>query len=146
LYDSTARLALVLDDEMYGWSLKCPRKWSDAKGHLVEEHLEEAVSSIQQVLEDKRHVRLAAEEERKREMERQRIWAEEQRQEKEEEQRIDELKLWARTWRECERLRVFLAAWERRTEAEGGRIESRNSRRCLEALGPVSDRSIGSLS
>ena len=123
LYDSTGRLALVLDDESYGWGFKCPRKWSDAKGHLVEEHLERPAASIRQVLEDKRIARLAAEEERKLAMERQRLRAEEQRQEKEEEERINELKDWAQTWRECERLRAFVAVWEQRIEADGDKIE-----------------------
>jgi hypothetical protein len=121
-YDSTGRLTLVLDDEMYAWSFKRPRKWSDAKGHLVEEHVEEAVSSIRQVLEDKRQARRAAEEEREREIERQKIRADEQRQDKEEERRVDQLKVWAQTWRECERLRAFVAAWEQRMEVDGSRI------------------------
>ena len=122
-YDSTSRLAFILDDESYGWRFKCPRKWSDAKGHLVEEHLDQAVSSIRQVLENKRLARIAAEEERKRAVERQRLRAEEQRQETEEQERIDELKLWSQTWYECERLRAFVAAWEQRMEADGEEIE-----------------------
>ena len=67
----------------------------------------------------KRLAREAAEEERKREFDRQRLRAEEQRQEGQEKQRVDQLKQWAQAWHECENLRAFIAAWETRVESEG---------------------------
>jgi hypothetical protein len=123
LYDPTGRLALILDDESYGWGFGCPRKWRDAKGHFVEERVEEAVASIRHALEAKWKSHLEIEERRKRDLERERLRVEEQRQEKEEEQRVEQLRSWARAWRECERLRAFIAAWERVTEADGNLIE-----------------------
>lgn len=118
LYDPSGRLSLILDDESY----RCSRKWSDAKGHLVEDYIDEAVSSIGQALEAKWQARVRLEEERRRELERQKIRAEEVRQEREEEQRFEQLNKWADVWKQCEQLRAFLGAWEHKTEAMNGPI------------------------
>jgi hypothetical protein len=122
VYDPTGRLTLALDDDGYRWS--SGRTWSDSRGHVIEEHVEEITSAIAQALVDKRLARQEAEEERKRDFERQRLRAEEQRQEGEEKQRVDQLKQWAQAWRECENLRAFMAAWEARMEADGEAIPS----------------------
>ncbi len=122
VYDPTGRLTLALDDDRYRWS--SGRTWSDTRGHLIEEHVEEIMSAVAQALVDKRLAREQAEVERKREFERQRLRAEEQRQEGEEKQRVEQLKQWAQTWRECENLRAFMAAWKARMEADGEAISS----------------------
>jgi hypothetical protein len=114
LYQSIGQLTLSLDEDKYSRSA---RNWNDHKGHTVEEYLEEIASTIHRLLEDKHRARLAAEENRKREMEREKLWAEQQRQDKEEAERVEQLKLWAKAWHECEQLRAFVAEWERRTEA-----------------------------
>jgi hypothetical protein len=88
----------------------------------VEDYVDEAVSSIRQAREGKRQTRVRLEEERRRELERQKIRAEEVRQEREEAQRFEELKRWADVWNQCERMRVFLGAREHRTEAMNGPI------------------------
>lgn len=115
-------MILVLDDDQYGWSFDLPRRWSDAKGHLVEEYVGEIVSSIIQTLEAKRQTSIRREEERQREIKRQAIRAEEQRQVEEEEKRVDELKRQTRAWFESERLRAFVAAWEKELAARGKEI------------------------
>ena len=89
----------------------------------MEERVEEAVASIRHALDAKWKSHLEVEERRKQELERERLRAEQQRQEKEEEQRVEQLRSWARTWRECERLRAFIAAWERAAEVDGKLIE-----------------------
>ena len=53
LYDPSGRLILILDDDSYTWAYGCRRKWSDAKGHVVEEYVDEAVTSIQYVRKGK---------------------------------------------------------------------------------------------
>ncbi len=124
LYDPSGRLTLILDDDSYRWDLNCARKWSDAKGHVVEEHIDDAISSIREALQGKRQTRIRIEQERQREVERQKIRAEEMRQEREEEQRFEGLKKMAAAWNQCERLRSFIAAWERATETKHGPILS----------------------
>jgi hypothetical protein len=114
-------LTLTLDESSY-WKLGCRRKWTDAKGHLIEEYIEQAASSIRQALQLKREDRIKVEDERRRELERQRLRAESQRQDNEEAERVEQLKRWERAWSECERLRAFVAEWERHVEAANGEI------------------------
>jgi len=86
--------------------------------------MDEAISSIRQALNAKHENRVRVEEERQRELERQKVRAEELRQLREEEQRFEELKRAAKVWSQCERLRIFVAAWERNTEARQGQLKS----------------------
>jgi YD repeat-containing protein len=122
VYDPSGRLTLILDDDSYRWEFDCVRKWSDAKGRVVEEHIDDAISSVREALQSKRQTRIRIEEERQREIERQRVRAEEIRQEREEEQRFEGLKRLAGAWSQCEQLRGFIAAWEHATEAKNGPI------------------------
>jgi hypothetical protein len=124
LYDPSGRLTLILDDDSYHWDLDRARKWSDAKGHVVEERIDDAISSIREALQCKRETRIRIEQERQREVERQRIRAEEMRQERDEEHRFEGLKNMAAAWSQCEQLRSFIAAWERATETKHGPILS----------------------
>jgi hypothetical protein len=124
LHHPGGRATLVLDNDSYRLDLSCPRKWSDAKGHVIEEYIDEAISSIRQALLAKHQARILMEEERQRVLERQKILAEESRQKREEEQRFEDLKRWAQEWSRCERMRAFMAAWEHAVEAQGGPILS----------------------
>jgi hypothetical protein len=65
---------------------------------VVEEYVNEAISSIGQVLQAKRQASVRIEEERQRELERQKIRAEELRQKREEAQRFEDLKRLAQRW------------------------------------------------
>jgi hypothetical protein len=116
-------LTLSLDESSY-WKLGCRHTWSDGRGHLIEQYLDDADSSIRQALQLKREDRVKAEQERHREVERQRLRAEAQRQDDEESKRIEQLKCWEQAWTECERLRAFVAEWERQAQAESDQIES----------------------
>ena len=64
------------------------------------------------------------EEERESKLIRQKIRAEELQQLREEEERFTELKRAAQVWSECQRLRKFVADWERTVEAKSGPIQS----------------------
>jgi len=98
--------------------------WNDARGHLIEQYIDDANSSIRQALQLKREDRVKAELEQHREVERQRLRAEAQRQDDEESKRVEQLKRWEQAWTECERLRAFVAEWERQAQAASGQIES----------------------
>ena len=117
-YAPTGQLSLVLDA-----NLCRSRTWADKRGHLIEEYLDAVVTSIVQSLEHHHKARLEAEQNRLREIERQRIRAEEDRQTREQAKRTEQLKDWAKAWAEAEQLRAFLSAWEKRTDGDQGAIE-----------------------
>lgn len=117
-YEPTGRLSLVLDANLYR-----AQRWSDKRGHFIEEYLDSAVVSIEQSLEARHKERMEAEQRRQRETERQRVQEEVDRQNREQKKRIEQLKDWAKTWAEAEQLRAFLSAWEKSTEGEHGAIE-----------------------
>ncbi len=123
IHHPSGQLTLMLD-KSYRWDFDCRRKWRDAKGHLVEEYLEDVLSSIRQTLEARRQERIRSEKERVLRLQREKIRAEELRQIREEEQRFEELKGFADRWKQCEQIRAFLAAWERSIEAFNGPILS----------------------
>ena len=54
IYDPTGRLTFMLDEDRYGWASKSGRTWTDSRGHLIEEYLDEIVSAITQAFVDKR--------------------------------------------------------------------------------------------
>lgn len=145
-YHPTGILTLALDEGSYR-TLHVRRTWSDGKGRLVEDRIEEAWHSIQQILKLKRDERIAAEERQRRERELQRLREEAQRQQREEKERVEQLKAWGQTWNECERLRAFVEQWERHTEARHGQIVSgspadawrRWALRAIDLLDPLSD-------
>ena len=88
-----------------------------------DESSDSVAHSIHRALKSKRVDRLRAEEERRLELEHQKLDAEAQRQESEEEERIEQLKSWEQAWTQCERLRAFVARWEQHVEAQYGPIQ-----------------------
>ena len=119
-------LTLALDEDSHS-GLSCRYRWSDARGHHIEEHIDKAVESIHQALKSKHDHRIKAEEKKRRELEHQRLRTEAQRQDNEETGRLEQLRRWEHAWSECERLRAFVARWEQVVEAEHGQIESGSS-------------------
>jgi septin family protein len=125
-YHPSGILTLALDEDSH-WGFGCRCRWSDARGHHIEEHINKAVESIHQALKSKYDDRIKADEKKRHELEHQRLRAEAQRQDKEETERLEQLRSWEQAWSECERLRAFVNRWEQVVEAEHGQIESGSS-------------------